>query len=233
MPRKKKKLRTQVQLASTACAPETCTCTVNDQTVDDALLRTLQHPAYAKNNSSADLIFVPSRGAFNRKDVLWYICRDYLSHSSLSSDLPPKQVRLRQALRRVGQRKPTNWAGWQYISEFNTKTTSFRTLGKALWDGCCLPPPTAKVAREVLDEQKAHKEAWTALLKSPDLTASICASSCTKELENAASDVQAAMDHLNIKSSAAATLHGTPLRVFGVRMFLMYVAMDAWESTVL
>eukprot|EP00041_Stephanoeca_diplocostata_P026120 m.697362 g.697362 ORF g.697362 m.697362 type:complete len:232 (+) comp22897_c0_seq17:474-1169(+) len=204
-----------------------------DQTVDDALLRTLQHPAYAKNNSSADLIFVPSRGAFNRKDVLWYICRDYLSHSSLSSDLPPKQVRLRQALRRVGQRKPTNWAGWQYISEFNTKTTSFRTLGKALWDGCCLPPPTAKVAREVLDEQKAHKEAWTALLKSPDLTASICASSCTKELENAASDVQAAMDHLNIKSSAAATLHGTPLRVFGVRMFLMYVAMDAWESTVL
>lgn len=93
----------------------TCKIGCSDCSVDEALLRTLRQPAYAKNNLAGEFIDIPSRGPFNRKDVLWHICQDYLAHSVASADLPPKQVRLRQALRRLGYRKPTKWLGWEVL----------------------------------------------------------------------------------------------------------------------
>jgi hypothetical protein len=77
-----------------------------------------------------------SRGPLNEERVLRAVVRDFLTFSAAAADLATKQVRLREALRRVAPA-----LGMPWLPEFNTKTTSLRTLGRALWKGCKLPDP--------------------------------------------------------------------------------------------
>ena len=64
-----------------------------------------------------------------------------------------KQVRLRQALRRsaIKLKMPI-------LSSFNCKTTSLRTLGRALWEGCDLDPEPKNKVQELLLRQKQDAE---------------------------------------------------------------------------
>jgi hypothetical protein len=76
----------------------------------------------------------PARGPVNEREVELALVEDYMIHSRLSKDLKAKQVRLREALRRVAYK--LNMV--DILATLNTKTTPFRTFGKALWDGCSL-----------------------------------------------------------------------------------------------
>jgi hypothetical protein len=92
---------------------------------------------------------MPSRGPFNEEEVLRAICDDYLAHSRKAEDLKPKQVRLREAMRRVAVR-----LNMPFLAQFNCKTTSLRTLGRALWEGCNLASTPTHKAEELVLRQR-------------------------------------------------------------------------------
>ena len=62
---------------------------------------------------------MPSRGPLNEQVVQRAICEDYISHSRESADLAPKQVRMREALRRVAVKLQM-----PHLSTFNCKVVS-------------------------------------------------------------------------------------------------------------
>ena len=123
------------------CASSQCACQSAVEAVDAALKRVKSAPAFGGS--------MPSRGPLNEEAVLRAIVDDYLSHSRAAEDLKPKQVRLREALRRVAVKLQL-----PYLSTFNCKTTSLRTLGRALWEGCQLAPEPRNKAQDLLLTQK-------------------------------------------------------------------------------
>lgn len=70
-------------------------------------------------------------------------------HSRRAEDLKPKQVRLREALRRVAVKLQM-----PFLGTFNCKTTSLRTLGRALWEGCELASDPKHKAQNLMLTQK-------------------------------------------------------------------------------
>ena len=93
--------------------------------------------------------YTPARGPLNQTNVILAVVADYLAHSRTSEHLKSKQVRLREALRRVAFK-----LSMEFLCTLNTKTTPFRTFGKALWDGCGLAPPKHK-AKALKQQQEA------------------------------------------------------------------------------
>jgi hypothetical protein len=110
-----------------------CTCTSNLSRA--ALLEFVenihQQPAY--------IGYIASRGPLNMERIQVALVEDYIVHDRTSNELNAKQVRLRQALRRIAIK-----LNMPFLAQFNTKTTSLRTFGRALWDGCSLAEPKKK-----------------------------------------------------------------------------------------
>jgi len=110
-----------------------CTCTSNLSRA--ALLEFVENvhkqPAYKG--------YIASRGPLNMEIIQFALVDDYIAHDRTSNELNSKQVRLRQALRRIAIK-----LNMPFLAQFNTKTTSLRTFGKALWDGCSLADPKKK-----------------------------------------------------------------------------------------
>ena len=131
----------QWPVPSGECAHDACACQSPPLAVDAALKRVRNAKAYCGS--------MPSRGPLNEELVLRAICDDYISHSRRAEDLKPKQVRLREALRRVAVKLKM-----PFLSIFNCKTTSLRTLGRALWEGCSMPPEPKHKAQELVQTQK-------------------------------------------------------------------------------
>ena len=95
---------------------------------------------------------MPARGPLNQTNVIHALVEDYLAHSKTSEHLKSKQVRLREALRRVSSK-----LSMDFLCTLNTKTTPFRLFGNALWLGCGLAPPKHK-AQVLHQQQKANKD---------------------------------------------------------------------------
>ena len=124
-------------LASSECGtddPGACHCTAPKHAVDAALKRTLEARAYGSAST-------PARGPLNDEAILRAIIHDFLAHSRAPERVAAKQVRLREALRRVAAKLSAVPGPASVIACFNTKTTPFRTLLRALWDGCEMPEP--------------------------------------------------------------------------------------------
>jgi len=145
MPGKRKRLsagpdHATPRLPSDEC--QNCSCTSGKTRGD--LLRVLQNvhsqPAYAGR--------IAARGPLNMESVQVALVEDYLAHSRASAHLHPKQVRLREALRRVAAK-----LDMPFLAQFNTKTTPLRTFGKALWDGVGMEEPKKKTT-ELQQTQK-------------------------------------------------------------------------------
>ena len=118
-----------------------CACRSPAAEVDGALARVRSAKSFVGS--------MQSRGPFNEERVLRAICEDYLSHSRKAEDLKPKQVRLREAMRRAAVRLEM-----PFLAQFNCKTTSLRTLGRALWEGCGLPSMPKHKAEELVLRQR-------------------------------------------------------------------------------
>jgi len=123
------------------CGANVCTCRSPAAAVDAALERVRGTKSFVGS--------MQSRGPFNDEKVLRAICDDYLSHSRRAEDLKPKQVRLREAMRRVAAR-----VDMPFLPHFNCKTTSLRTLGRALWEGCGLASEPKHKAEELVGRQR-------------------------------------------------------------------------------
>ena len=135
------------------CPSAACHCRSTADAVNAALARVQSAKAFGSGG-------MPSRGPLNDERVLRAICDDYLSHSRGGADLKPKQVRLREALRRVAVR-----LDMPFLSSFNCKTTSLRTLGRALWEGCELDPEPAHKAQALVTAQKQNGARVDAMLE--------------------------------------------------------------------
>jgi len=153
MPKRK---RSTTTVTTTALPPSgecnaSCKCRVPTSiNLTDYLKRVRDQPAYRSE--------ISARGPLNSEIVQLALIEDYLSHSASSQDLKPKQVRLREGLRRVGAR-----LNMPFLSHFNTKTTSLRTFGKALWDGCKLDNPSHK-AQDLKNTQSSNSERVMSIL---------------------------------------------------------------------
>ena len=97
--------------SSGECPSHSCFCQSAPAFVDVALAKVKAAKAFGGD--------MPSRGPLNEECVLRAICDDYISHSRSADELKPKQVRLREALRRVAVKLKM-----PYLSTFNCKTTS-------------------------------------------------------------------------------------------------------------
>ena len=126
------------------CKPNECQCRVDSSVDLHAFLAGVRGNKAYKGEMS-------SRGPLNSLSVQLALVEDYISHSRSSHDLKAKQVRLREALRRVAVR-----LDMPFLTTLNTKTTPFRTFGRALWVGCALEDPTHK-SSELRAEQEENK----------------------------------------------------------------------------
>jgi hypothetical protein len=140
-------------LASGACGARNCTCwrALAAADVDAALAAVRSARAFGGATAG--------RGPLNDARTLRAVVEDLLAHSRQAEALKAQQVRLREALRRVGAR-----LGIGCLSRLNTKTTPYRTLGKALWDGCGLAKPAHPNA-EAKARQKADGEEVDAIIE--------------------------------------------------------------------
>ena len=147
--RKRKSNKKQVKVEATAksipipsgqCLPNQCNCILpNEVNISDILISVKKQDAYRD---------MPARGPLNMVSVELAIVEDYLLHSRKSEHLKAKQVRLREALRRISYKM-----NMPFLNTINTKTTPFRLFGKALWDGCKLEPDKHK-SPELRSQQK-------------------------------------------------------------------------------
>jgi hypothetical protein len=131
--------------SSGECPSHSCFCQSAPAFVDVALAKVKAAKAFGGD--------MPSRGPLNEECVLRAICDDYISHSRSADELKPKQVRLREALRRVAVKLKM-----PYLSTFNCKTTSLRTLGRALWEGCNLAVVPKHKAQDLVETQKSDTQ---------------------------------------------------------------------------
>ena len=139
--RKRKSNKKQVKVEATAksipipsglCLPGQCNCILpNEVNISDILISVKDQRAYCD---------MPARGPLNMLSVELAIVEDYLLHSRKSEHLKAKQVRLREALRRISYKM-----NMPFLNTINTKTTPFRLFGKALWDGCRLEPTYTRI----------------------------------------------------------------------------------------
>ena len=152
-PATKRAERRDKLLASGACGARNCTCwrALAAADVDAALAAVRSARAFGGATAG--------RGPLNDARTLRAVVEDLLAHSRQSEALKAQQVRLREALRRVGAR-----LGIGCLSKLNTKTTPYRTLGKALWDGCGLAKPAHPNA-EAKARQKADGEEVDAIIE--------------------------------------------------------------------
>ena len=102
-----------------------------------------------------------ARGPVNHPQVFAAIVEDFLSYSK--EDTPSKQVRFRQALRRVATKLPE----FSCLEKLNTKTTGFRVFLKALWDGCKMPQ-TQTNAKALKSRQEEGLQLALAALDIPE-----------------------------------------------------------------
>ena len=118
---------------SDSCEPGSCTCTARQSATTAARHRVVTSGAFTGAG------FALCRGPLVEDYVLRAIIDDFLSHSRIAVDLNAKQVRFREALRRVAVK-----CNLPILASLNTKPTPYRTLLKALWDGCGLEKPKGK-----------------------------------------------------------------------------------------
>jgi len=126
--------------------------------VDEAYRKVRAAPAFHSGRKS--------RGPLGLEIVLRAVIHDYLRHSRQPEDVPAKQVRLRDALRRVAAAHPDD-SRFSCLALFNTKPTPLRLLCKALWDGCDMPerPVNKRRASVLRKEQDAAKAAVVAVFE--------------------------------------------------------------------
>ncbi|OEU10410.1 hypothetical protein FRACYDRAFT_247494 [Fragilariopsis cylindrus CCMP1102] len=127
--------------SSDECHNCTCTSNLSHAALLELVENVHQQPAYKG--------YIASRGPLNMERIQVALVEDYLAQDSTSNELNSKQILLRQALRRIAIK-----LHMPFLAQFNTKTTSLRTFGKALWDGCSLADPKKKTT----DLQTIQKE---------------------------------------------------------------------------
>ena len=158
-------------VSSDECHNCTCTSNLSRAALLEVVETVRQQPAYITE--------MDSRGPLNMDHIQVALVEDYLAHDRSSQELNFKQVRLRQALRRIAIK-----LHMPFLAHFNTKTTSLRTFGKALWDGCGLAEPKKK-STELRTLQKENLNKVEQVLETIITTYANCSIASKRNLHDA------------------------------------------------